>query len=75
MKLRFWIGDLDLPERRGIPVVEWRRKKMHRLALVAKQERVELTWGRNGTCWRRKCDSMKSFDALDSREKKMDTRR
>ena len=39
-KLRFRIGDLDLPERRGLPVVEW-RKKMHRLALLAKQAMVE----------------------------------
>ena len=36
LKLRFRVGDLDLPERRDIPVVERRRKKMHRYALVAK---------------------------------------
>ena len=36
LKLRFRVGDLDLPERRGIPVVN-RRRKMHRCALVAKQ--------------------------------------
>ena len=35
LKLHFCVRDLDLPERRGIPVVE--RKKMHRFALVAKQ--------------------------------------
>ena len=37
-KMRFFVGDLDLPERRkkGIPVIGW-RKKMHRYALVAKQ--------------------------------------
>ena len=41
LKLLFRIGDLDLPERiRGIPVVE-RRKKKHKRARVAKQERVE----------------------------------
>ena len=37
MKLRFRAGDLDLPERRGIPVVKGRRKKMRSCALVAKQ--------------------------------------
>ena len=36
LKLRFRAGDLDLPERRGIPVVEG-RKNMHRCARVAKQ--------------------------------------
>ena len=40
LKLRFRVGDLDLPERRkryiSMPVVE-RREKMHRCALVAKQ--------------------------------------
>ena len=35
LKLRLRVGDLDLPERRGIPVVE-RRRKIHRCALVAK---------------------------------------
>ena len=33
LKLQFRVGDLDLPKRRGIPVVERRRKKMHRCAL------------------------------------------
>ena len=38
VKLRFRVGDLDLPERRkDILVVEWRRKKSHRIAHVAKQ--------------------------------------
>ena len=32
----FRVGDLDLPERRGIPVVGRRRKKMRRCAFVAK---------------------------------------
>ena len=35
-KIAIRVGDLDLPERRGVPVVEERRK-MHRCALVAKQ--------------------------------------
>ena len=37
LRVQFGSGDLDLPERRGIPVVEGRRK-MHRCALGAKQE-------------------------------------
>ena len=38
LKLRFRVGDLDLPERRGIPVLAVeRRKRMHRCASVAKQ--------------------------------------
>ena len=43
LKLRFRVGDLDLPGRRkryqvpGIPLVEGRRKKMHRCAIMAKQ--------------------------------------
>ena len=37
LKLRLRLGDLDLPERRGIPVVEGRRKKMLKCALVGKQ--------------------------------------
>ena len=37
LKLRFRAEDLDLSERRDIPVVERRREKMHRCALVAKQ--------------------------------------
>ena len=38
LKLRFRVGDLDLPGRRGIPVLAVeRRKKMHRCAFVAKQ--------------------------------------
>ena len=36
LKLRFRVGDLDLPERRGIPVVKG-RKKMRRCAIVAEQ--------------------------------------
>ena len=36
LKLRCRVGDLDLPKRRGIPIVE-RRKKTHKYALVAKQ--------------------------------------
>ena len=35
LQLRFLVGDLDLPEERGIPAVE--RRKMHRCALVATQ--------------------------------------
>ena len=56
LKLQFRVGDLDLPERRGIPVVGRTRRKMHRCALVAKQKRVELTGRilkytkRNGMC-------------------------
>ena len=48
LKLRFRAGDLDLPERRGITVVEGRRRKrMHRYALMAKQyERVNSHRGR-----------------------------
>ena len=42
LKLQFRVGDLDLPERRGIPVVG-RRRKMHRCVLVAKQKILELT--------------------------------
>ena len=59
--MRLRVGDLHRPERR-----KWytrsrreKRKKMHRCALVAKQNRAELTlWGnvkctrRNGTCSR-----------------------
>ena len=44
LELRFRAGDPDLPERRGIPVVEGRRKKVHRCGLAAKQQRVEFTW-------------------------------
>ena len=36
LKLQFHVVDLDLPKRRGIPIVE-RRKKTHKYALVAKQ--------------------------------------
>ena len=36
LKLQLRVGDLDLPERRGIPVVD--RRKKHRCALVAKQQ-------------------------------------
>ena len=43
LKLYFIIGDLDLPERRDIPVVGWRRKKTHRAAHVAKYTKVEPT--------------------------------
>ena len=35
LKLRFRVGDLDLSERRGMPVVGRRRMKYHRCALVA----------------------------------------
>ena len=59
LKLQFRVGDLDLPERRGIPVVE-RRRKMRTCALVAKQKRVDLSlWEnvectrRDGLCWKR----------------------
>ena len=41
LKLRFRIGDLGLPERRRyvyVPPVVGRRRKMHRCALVAKQQ-------------------------------------
>ena len=37
LKLRFRVGDLDLPERRKRGPVVGRRRKMHRCALVAKQ--------------------------------------
>ena len=56
-KPQFRVGDLDLPQKRGITGVG--RRKMHRCALVEKQKRVELTlWEnmnttRNGTCWKR----------------------
>ena len=43
LKLRFRVGDLDLSERRDIPVVMRRRKTMHRCGLVTKQKSVELT--------------------------------
>ena len=36
LKLQFRVGGLNLPERRGIPVVG-RRRKVHTCALVAKQ--------------------------------------
>ena len=49
--LHFRAGDLDLPGRkREIPVVEWRRKKAHRAALVATQTRVEATRCANVNC-------------------------
>ena len=44
LKLRFWLGDLDLPKRRkrrGIPVVG-RKSKMYRCAFVAKPYGIEL---------------------------------
>ena len=50
LKLRFRVGDLDLPERRGIPVVEGRKNKTHRCASVAKQQRVQLTRWENAKC-------------------------
>lgn len=39
LKLRFWVGDLDPPGRRGIPVLEWRRRRklMHGTVPVTKQ--------------------------------------
>ena len=39
LKLRFRVGDLDLPERRQryTTIIVERREKMHRCALVAKQ--------------------------------------
>ena len=42
-KLQFRVGDDDLPEIRGIPVGGRGRKNMHRCALVAEQQKVELT--------------------------------
>ena len=36
LKLRFRVGDLDLPAR-SVTVVEGRRRNVHRCALVAKQ--------------------------------------
>ena len=42
LKLQFDAGDLDLPERRGIPEVS-RRKKTRACALMVKQQRAELT--------------------------------
>ena len=58
LKLRFRVGDLDLPEEeKYVPVVERRRKTMHRSVPVAKQWRAEpIKWWnvnytrRNGTC-------------------------
>ena len=42
LKLRFRVGDLDLPgEERGAPEVRWRREKAHGAARVATQTRVE----------------------------------
>ena len=38
---------------RGIPVIEGRRKKMHRCAVVAKQKRVGPTLWEHVTCTRR----------------------
>ena len=35
--LRFRVRYLDLPGRSGVQVVWWRRKKVHRAALVAMQ--------------------------------------
>ena len=42
LKLRFPVGDLNLPETRDI-VVGWRRKKAHRASHVTKQTRVQPT--------------------------------
>ena len=57
LKVRFRVGDLDLPEISGIPKVGWRRKEAQRAALVATQTGVEPTWcenlngtRRNGLC-------------------------
>ena len=44
LKLRFRVGDLDLRERRDIPVVRRRRTWLHICARVAQQQRVGLTW-------------------------------
>ena len=38
LKLRFRVGDLDVPEERGIPEVRRRGKNIHRCAFVAKKE-------------------------------------
>ena len=46
LKLRFRVGDLNLPERRkrySTVVDGWRRKKAHRAAIVAMQTKVEPT--------------------------------
>ena len=43
LKLRFPVGDLDLPERRGITVVGKKRKNAHRAAYVENKTRVEPT--------------------------------
>ena len=37
LKLRLRVGDLDLPEKRGMPIADRRRTKMHRCALVPTQ--------------------------------------
>ena len=42
-ELRVRVGDLDLPERRRIPVAECRRKKAHRAALLVTKTRVAPT--------------------------------
>ena len=75
-KLRFRVGDQDLPER-SIPVVE-RRKKIHICALEAKQSRVEpIKWEtvkyRGPGCVRGdekidECD-MEKFSTLNGSEK------
>ena len=53
LKLPFRVGTGTCQKERGIPVVERRRKMMHRCALVAKQWRVKLTLPENVKCTRR----------------------
>ena len=52
-KLRFSVGDLNLPERRGMRAVGWWGKEAQRAAFVAMQTRVELIWFENVNCTRR----------------------
>ena len=42
ISIRFRVRDLDLPEMRCVPVVERRKSKMHRCAVVARQKRAEF---------------------------------
>ena len=42
LKLQFRAGDLDLPERRGMPPVVGRRKEIHIYALVAKESGAHM---------------------------------
>ena len=54
LKLRFRVGDLDLPERREIPVVGRRRTWLHICARVESRTHIvgefEIYQGRNGMC-------------------------